>query len=135
VNRAEEMPRMVATLRAAYAHHVGEPDWEMFIRDLTERSAKFTELWANHEVGGYGSRRKIFQHPAVGRLDLTSMSFGIYATPGARIVVYTAADEATSQALRALDTGVAARTKEVLGCGHRFPDNGEQLTSPATTRS
>jgi transcriptional regulator with XRE-family HTH domain len=120
VNRAEEMPRMVATFRGAYAHHVGEPAWEQFIKELLEASPPFAELWAQHEVGGYGTRFKIFTHPAVGRLTFKSLSLGIHASPGARMVVYTAVDEATTQAMRNLENGMAICEKKVLPCGHRF---------------
>jgi len=120
VNRAEEMPRMVATLRGAYAHHVGEPAWEQFIKDLLEASPTFTELWAQHEVGGYGTRFKIFTHPAVGRLTFKSVSLGIHSSPGARMMVYTASDEKTAAAMRSLKTGAAICEKSVLPCGHRF---------------
>jgi transcriptional regulator with XRE-family HTH domain len=120
VNRSEEMPRLVATLRANYAHHVGEPYWELFIKDLLERSPEFARLWAQHEVGGYHSRYKIFTHPAVGRLQFKTTSMGIYASPGARMVVYTAADETTSEALRSLETGQAVFPGRTLPCGHRF---------------
>jgi hypothetical protein len=111
---------MVATLRAAYAHHVGEPCWELFIRDLLEASPQFVALWAQHEVGGYGTRFKIFKHPAVGELRFKSLSLGIHASPGARMVVYTAADEVTAEAMRNLETGMAICSKKVLSCGHRF---------------
>jgi transcriptional regulator with XRE-family HTH domain len=129
VNRAEEMPRMVATLRAAYAHHVGEKCWEQFIRDLLENSPQFARLWADHEVGGYGTRFKIFNHPAVGQLTFKSMSMGIHASPGARMVVYTAADEHTDAAMRGLETNLAICTKTVLPCGHRL--RAVPATSPA----
>lgn len=118
INRAEESPRLVATLRAAYAHHVGEPYWEQFIKDLMERSPEFGRLWAQHEVAGYGKRVKIFKHPVVGRLRLTTMSLGVHAAPGTRVVVYTAADEATAEALLTLQTDVDVRHLPQLSCGH-----------------
>ncbi|MGH6657159.1 MAG: hypothetical protein ACRDVE_18405, partial [Actinocrinis sp.] len=124
VNRAEEMPSMVATLRGAYAHHVGEPCWEMFIRDLREASAQFAALWADHEVGGYGTRHKIFQHPTAGLLDFKTMSMGLHSTPGARMVVYLPADDATTEAIRGVQSGLTRCPPDVLDCGHRFHYNG-----------
>jgi transcriptional regulator with XRE-family HTH domain len=119
LNRAQEMPRIVATLRASYAHHVGEPHWEHFIKDLIENSAQFAQLWAQHEVGSYGTRVKILEHPGIGRLQFRSMSMGIHASPGARMVVYTAADDRTVEVLRELETA-AGYAETVLPCGHRF---------------
>jgi hypothetical protein len=121
VNRAEEMPRMVATLRAGYAHHVGEPSWEMFIRDLLEASPAFAGLWARHEVAGYDTRRKIFLHPEGGQLRFKSLSMGIHASPGARMVVYTPADDATEKALRTLHASPTQFTKHAPQCSHSMP--------------
>ncbi len=120
VNREEEMPRMVATLRSGYAHHVGEPYWEHFIKDLQEHSAQFAALWARHEVRGYGSRIKIFEHPAAGRLKFKTMSLGIHASPGARLVILMAADEETAAAVCAIEAGSVAFVESVYPCGHRF---------------
>ena len=120
VNREEEMPRIVATLRASYAHHVGEPHWEHFIKDLIEHSPQFAQLWAQHEVGSYGTRVKIFEHPGIGRLQFRSMSMGIHASPGARMIAYTTADERTAEAIRKMQSTPAICGETVLPCGHRF---------------
>jgi transcriptional regulator with XRE-family HTH domain len=120
INREDEKPRMVATLRASYAHHVGEPYWEHFIKDLKENSPQFVQLWAQHEVGGYGTRIKIFGHPAVGQLKFKTTSMGIYASPGARMVVLTPADEETAAALRHIGSSHVLCGTSVLPCGHQF---------------
>ena len=120
VNREEEMPRLVATLRASYAHHVGEAHWEYFIKDLIEDSPQFAQQWAQHEVGSYGTRVKIFEHPKIGRLQFRSMSMGIHASPGARMIVYTTADERTAEAIRNMENTPAISGETVLACGHRF---------------
>ncbi|MBS2964694.1 helix-turn-helix domain-containing protein [Actinocrinis puniceicyclus] len=123
VNRTEESPRLVATLRAAYAHHVGEPYWEQFIKDLLERSQQFATLWAQHEVAGYGTRIKIFNHPAVGPLRLKSTSLGVHATPGTRVIVYLPDDDDTAQGLRRLENDCSASTWPPLPCGHSFMES------------
>ena len=122
VNRAEEAPRIVATLRAAYAHHVGEPYWEQFISDLLDRSPEFAKLWAQHEVAGYGTRNKIFNHPLAGKLEFTTMSLGLHGTPGLRMIVYLAADERTVEAMRDLEARQAPLKLAPLPCGHRFTE-------------
>jgi len=123
VNRAEETPRIVATLRAAYAHHVGEPYWEQFIKDLLDRSPEFTRLWAQHEVAGYGTRNKIFHHPLVGDLQFTTMSMGLHGTPGLRMIVYLSADERTAEAMQGLESRQAPLRLAPLPCGHRFTES------------
>jgi len=117
VNRAEEMPHMVATLRAAYGRNVGVPCWEMFIRDLIEASPEFARMWRDHEVHGHGTRLKIFRHGAVGELRFKATNLGVLATPGARMVVYVPADERTKEGLARLEAGVTP-PNGTLPCGH-----------------
>ncbi len=117
VNRAEEMPHMVATLRAAYGRHVGEPAWEAFIRDLIENSPDFARMWRDHEVQGHSTRLKIFRHPAVGELRFKATNLGVLATPGARMVVYVPGDQQTKDGLLKLEAGARAPIG-TLPCGH-----------------
>ncbi|GAB1822621.1 helix-turn-helix transcriptional regulator [Herbidospora sp. RD11066] len=95
VNREEELPQMVATFRAAYGRHLGEPAWTTFIDRLTVESAEFARMWAAHDVARSWTRNKIMKHPAVGLLNLISTSLTLGAPAESRIVVYTAADEAS----------------------------------------
>ena len=46
----EEMRYLVARMRAAYAKHVGDEEWEEDIRRLCGLSREFADLWARHEV-------------------------------------------------------------------------------------
>jgi transcriptional regulator with XRE-family HTH domain len=94
LNRDEELPRMVATLRAAFGRHVGEPTWTGFVRRLAAASPKFERMWAEHDVATPGTRMKIFQHVRDGRLLHTmSTAFAISSTPESRMIVYTPIDE------------------------------------------
>jgi transcriptional regulator with XRE-family HTH domain len=94
--RESELPVMVATLRAAYGRHVGEPAWEDFIRRLSEASPYFAELWRSGDVAPPGPRVKTFRHVAVGELRMTSVSLSVNGMPDCRIVVYRPDDEETS---------------------------------------
>ncbi|MEV4037757.1 helix-turn-helix transcriptional regulator [Streptomyces umbrinus] len=96
VFRENELPVMVATLRAAYGRHVGEPVWEDFIRRLSEVSGHFARLWRNGDVAPPGPRVKTFRHVAVGELRMTSVSMSVDGMPECRVVVYRPADEETS---------------------------------------
>jgi hypothetical protein len=99
---------MVGTLRGAYAKHVGDPAWTQFIRRLEAESPKFAEAWAQHDVAQPGSHSKALRHPAVGEFRATTTSFAVQAVPGARMTVYTAADEPSKEALRRLAAGEGA---------------------------
>ncbi|MBB5817674.1 transcriptional regulator with XRE-family HTH domain [Streptosporangium becharense] len=93
VNREEEIRQMVATLRAGFGRHLGEPAWTEFIRALSAASPEFASLWAAHDVARPGSRMKIFQHFAIGQVRTTSTSMTLTSPPETRMVVYTPLDE------------------------------------------
>ncbi|GKQ37206.1 helix-turn-helix transcriptional regulator [Streptomyces sp. A012304] len=95
--RDTELPVMVATLRAAYGLHAGEPVWEDFIRELSAASELFARLWRSGDVAEPGRRVKVFRHPVVGELRMTSVSLSVNGMPECRIVVYTPGDEETAR--------------------------------------
>jgi transcriptional regulator with XRE-family HTH domain len=99
VNFDGEAPLMVATLRASFGLHLGEPAWTGFIQRLSAASPEFAKLWTRHEVASPGSRTKHFLHPEAGLLRLRSTSLAVADMPEARIVVYTPIDEETRERL------------------------------------
>ncbi|WP_127359427.1 helix-turn-helix transcriptional regulator [Actinacidiphila soli] len=112
LNRAEELPRMVAQLRGAYGRHVGEPAWESFIERLIRESAEFAQMWASGDVAPAGPRIKLVQHASVGIIHLTSVSLAIDGMPEHRIVVYTPNDEDS----RARIEQLRGMNDPLLGC-------------------
>ena len=90
---------LVARLRAAYARHVGDPDWEEDIRRLSGLSDEFTELWSRHEVAEFQPRIRTFVHPQAGELTFTMSELQVPASQEARLVVYTPADDETRKRL------------------------------------
>ncbi|WP_246576537.1 helix-turn-helix transcriptional regulator [Actinospica durhamensis] len=121
VNRHETIPPMVATLRASYARHIGDPHWDAFVQDLLRRSSVFAELWSRKEVAEFGRMRRVFFQPAVGQLRYEMNSFGVHGTPGARMQVFVPADEQTRVAEQRLLAG-DARPPVVLDCGHTWEE-------------
>jgi len=95
----EEVPYLVARMRAAYARHVGDPDWEEDIRRLCAMSREFAELWARHEVAEPEPRVRTFIHAVAGPLTFTASELEIPVMPGMRVTVYTPADERTRTGL------------------------------------
>src|SRR6185437_10846376 len=65
---ADGVRHQVARLRAAYARHVGDPDWEEDIRRLSTLSGEFAKLWARHEVAEFRPCNRTFVHQAAGPL-------------------------------------------------------------------
>jgi transcriptional regulator with XRE-family HTH domain len=90
-----EMPYLVARLRAAYARHVGDQDWEEDIRRLSSLSEEFARLWARHEVADPEPRVRTFLHPQAGEVTFTVTELEIPVLPEARLTVYTPANEQT----------------------------------------
>jgi transcriptional regulator with XRE-family HTH domain len=95
LNIDEQMPRLVGTLRASFAHHLGEPAWVEFIRKLSQASPDFAQLWARHDVARPATTTKRFWQPGAGVLTLHSTSLAVAGIPETRIVSYTPADEHT----------------------------------------
>jgi transcriptional regulator with XRE-family HTH domain len=114
VNAADEVPLMVATMRAAFAHHVGEPAWTGFVQRLSAASPEFAKMWAAHNVAEPTTRTKILKHWAVGELRMRSSSLSIDGTPETRVTVYTPSDQETSDRLAIL----RSRPIECPDCRH-----------------
>jgi transcriptional regulator with XRE-family HTH domain len=89
----QELRYLVARMRAAYARHVGEPEWEEDIRRLSSLSREFADLWARHEVADPEPRVRTFIHLDVGPLTFTATELQVPAMADARLTVYTPADE------------------------------------------
>lgn len=95
----ETIGRMVARLRASYARHVGDPDWEEDIRRLSALSTEFARLWALHEVAEFQPGTMTYLHPDAGLLTFKTSELHIQAGPEARLVVRTPADDDTRKRL------------------------------------
>ena len=111
-NRADQRAALVAQLRAAYGHHVGDPAWTGFIRRMEAASPEFAAMWATQDVAQPAYHAKVFRHPLYPRLEMTSTSFAVQTAPGTRMAVYTPDNEATRKAMERL----AADPVQ-----HRFP--------------
>jgi transcriptional regulator with XRE-family HTH domain len=99
VDLERELSRMVATMRASFARHVGEPAWTSFIRRLSAASPEFARMWAMHDVAYHGRREKVFTHEEAGILRLTSTSLDLPSPPDTRLVAYTPTDDETRERL------------------------------------
>lgn len=110
VNYDEEVPHLVARLRAEYVKHIGEPEWEEDIRRLAEHSNEFAELWARHEVAAPAERVRTFRHPEAGLLTLVNTELAIPAEGDLRVAVYTPRDAETRRRLALTRTTNGAST-------------------------
>jgi hypothetical protein len=99
LNYDDEVAHLVARLRAAYGHHLGDPAWEEDIRRLSEISPEFAERWARHEVAEPAERVHRFRHRAAGDLVFSWTELAITAATGLRLMVHTPRDERTRERL------------------------------------
>ncbi|MCI2421199.1 helix-turn-helix transcriptional regulator [Saccharopolyspora sp. K220] len=79
----------VADLRATFGDNPADPRLNALVDELTTKSEEFPVMWARQEVQPKSTGVKQFDHPAVGRLDLT---YEVLAVRGAdqRVVIYQA---------------------------------------------
>ncbi len=93
----------VSILRREAGHSPFDTALTSLVGELSTRSDPFRQLWASHDVKHGGAGRKVFNHPDVGRLDLTFESLEVKADPGVTLLVYGAEpDTASADALKIL---------------------------------
>jgi transcriptional regulator with XRE-family HTH domain len=100
LNCEEEVPYLVARLRAMYGRHIGDPEWEENIRRLSEASELFARLWARHEVAEPSARVKHFVDQEVGPISLVSTELTVGSAPDLRMMIYTPHDERARELVR-----------------------------------
>lgn len=126
----DDLRRMVAQLRGAYAKNLDDPGWRQFIDELVARSADFAALWARNDVAVPANRIKQIRHLAVGRLEMMVTSMSLPAMAGAWVRIYTPGDDAQAAKLQLLlDMPEAERTRPWLE--HRERAHGAARTARA----
>jgi MmyB-like transcription regulator ligand binding domain len=80
----------------------GEPEYEEFVAQLREHSARFREWWDEHEVIEAQRGTKMLKHPRLGTLRLHHAQTVPTGQPELRMAVDAPADEATRAVLAAL---------------------------------
>ncbi|HEV2240247.1 MAG TPA: helix-turn-helix transcriptional regulator [Streptosporangiaceae bacterium] len=99
LNYDEEIPYLVARLRAAYAQHIGDPEWDEDIRRLAVLSPEFAELWARHEVAAPAPRTLRFRHAEAGPMTFTRTELDVLSVSDLRVAAYSPQDDDTRERL------------------------------------
>ncbi|WP_371401905.1 helix-turn-helix transcriptional regulator [Kribbella sp. NBC_00662] len=82
--------RAVYAVRFNAATYPGDPEIKALVADLLPGSPEFKALWEDQTARGWSRAYKIFNHPEVGRVELTYQTFDVRAAPGQQLLVGTA---------------------------------------------
>jgi len=82
--------RFLAEFRAEVGPRLGDPRYRDLVGRLREASPEFGEYWDGHGVGGFESRERVFQHPALGRLVFEHHQLRPSDQTDVQLVVYVA---------------------------------------------
>ena len=102
------LPHMVATARANYARHVGEPEWRDFVERLSDESGDFAAMWASHQVAAPMPQVKSFDGEPFGVVNVHTSSFAVTGMLESRMVVYLPASPADAAKIERLRARAAA---------------------------
>ena len=89
VDHDAECVRLVSQLRGHSATWPDDPELGDVIDRLKTTSPLFAELWAAHDVAPFVTTRRVFDHPATGRLEFDHHRLAVLDQAGAQLVVYT----------------------------------------------
>lgn len=87
----------VAQLRTAAGRDPYDKSLSDLIGELCTRSEEFRTRWAAHNVRLHQSGSKHFNHPVVGRLHLAFEAMELSASPGLKLIAYSAEPGSASQ--------------------------------------
>lgn len=93
VDWASEVAQLVGQLRAHLARYPKDPRGPELVEALRKASARFGELWDEHDVRPFRAARKRFRHPAAGRLDLDYVKLAAADDDQQQLIVFLPATE------------------------------------------
>ncbi|WEK61499.1 MAG: helix-turn-helix transcriptional regulator [Candidatus Microbacterium colombiense] len=88
--------RFLAEFRAEAGPRLGDPRYRDLVSRLIEASPEFRERWESHDIRGFQSRERVFQHPELGRLVFEHHQLRPSDQTDIQLVVYTP-DDATRE--------------------------------------
>ncbi len=92
VTDPDYLAAMVTQVRHAYGRHVGDPDWERFIAEITGSSPVIAAAWKSQEVGHAPGEHR-FHCPPVGWIRFGSARYLLDRFDGAFLTVYLPLDD------------------------------------------
>lgn len=84
----QEARRVLSQFRAEIVPLRDDSAVVALVQRLQDSSAEFAQWWPRHDVGGFETRRRLFHHPAAGRLEFETQQLVPAGEPDLRIVVH-----------------------------------------------
>ena len=85
----ETSQRFLGEFRSETAARLADPELAAFVAQLRAESAEFRAGWARHDVRGFTSRERVFNHPEAGLVRYEHHQLRPSDAPGVQIVAYT----------------------------------------------
>ncbi len=84
----ECLAQMVATVRSAYARHIGEPAWMNWVERMSTTSPLFASMWASNRVSTPIPLQRELSCAGHGTFHARTTSFTITGAPDTRMIVH-----------------------------------------------
>ena len=89
----DDSRRFLAEFRAEAGPRLEQPSVAALVRRLREASDAFRAGWEDHDIQGFSSRERLFNHPASGDLLLEHHQLTPADHPDLQVVVYTPVED------------------------------------------
>lgn len=83
-----EARRTLSQYRAEVASMADDPAVAGLVARLHDASPEFREWWPRHDVAGFETHRRVFEHPRAGRLEFETEQLVPVAAPDVRVIVH-----------------------------------------------
>jgi transcriptional regulator with XRE-family HTH domain len=93
---------LIAMFRLDFPAHSGEPRSLELVGRLRATNPKFEALWQRYNVKEHPQGVRLLKHPVVGSLAFEPSLLGVVESPGLRMMLYTPADDVTSEKVERL---------------------------------
>jgi transcriptional regulator with XRE-family HTH domain len=121
----------VAVLRSEAGRDPDNRELTGLVGELATRSEQFRTGWAAHNVTLHQHGAKHFQHPVVGRIDVTFDSMDLLADPGLTLTAYSTEPGSPSEdALKLLASWTATATATATAAAAGPTDSNEHARQP-----
>jgi transcriptional regulator with XRE-family HTH domain len=112
---------VLARFRGDYGRHIGDAHFMRLVERLKAASPEFAQWWPRHDVRPQSEGRKVYAHPAAGRILAEHITFSMTDNPELRLTLFTpvAEGESLTRFRRLLDSDPSNGRRNGNGRGSR----------------